>query len=511
MIFINLQRVFIMRIENISYNNRNYYSQKQKVNFQLYQNNCLLPNNKNVTFKGVKEFSSEFLEKGKNIYNQTKENLSDITKIFGKNSVEETKESISDISKLFENNHVEMTKEQAEFIKEYLDLENQIKIKYAKKIAAVKDGFWDNFTNRSEKKRAKLREEENRELAIAYQFQKAFEAREIESRELKKQIVIKANDLNFSKEIIIAFENAMATNEKRIEISKRKQELAKNSGFKSLAGYINEKMELQTGFIDKLDDEKAGKYLANKLPNAILFYGPTGCGKTTFAKALAQEADCNFVILSCSGKQKEKEKQFMNKLFGYIDEDGTEHTGIADTAQQNFLKTGKRTIVLIDEFDRFFGKDVSPKFINGLKGFMNKCSEENHITFFLTSNIPQKIPYELRNSHRIGITVNLDPPDKNNAKDVMEYYLNNIPKEEINYDKILNEIFKYAPDEIYSNSHLKSICDIAIEEIKPADMPLTTDMVLKAIEQHKQSSDNPDLIRITKNYLDAYESDKQNI
>ena len=32
-------------------------------------------------------------------------------------------------------------------------------------------------------------------------------------------------------------------------------------------------------------------------------------GKTTFAKALAQEADCNFVILSCNGRQNDRRQQ----------------------------------------------------------------------------------------------------------------------------------------------------------------------------------------------------------
>lgn len=483
----------IMRIESLSYFNinNNYHSNNNAKSIKAPI--CVsVVNNKNISFKGVRDIVEEHLENGKKLFNQTKESLSDFSKFFSKN-------------------HVEITKEQAEFIKSYEDLEKQIKIKYAKKIAAVKDGFWDNFTNSSEKKRAKLRQEEHRELAVAYQYQKVFEEREKESLELKKQFALMANDLNFSKEIITAFENAMTTNQKRIEIAKRKQELAKNSGFNSIAGYNNEKMALQSGFIDRLDDEKAGKLISENLPNAILFYGPTGCGKTTFAKALAQEADCNFVILSCNGRQKDREQQFMDKMFGYSDEDGNEYLGIADKAQQNFLKTGQRTIVLIDEFDRFFGKDVSPRFINGLKGIMDKCSQENHITFFLTSNIPQKIPYELRNSHRIGIIVNLDPPDRANTKQVLEYYLNNTVKEDLDYDKILNVLFEYAPDEIYSNTHLKSICDIAAEEIKPADIPLTTDMVLKAIRQHEQSSDNPDLIRITKNYLDSYEKDKLNI
>lgn len=68
-------------------------------------------------------------------------------------------------------------------------------------------------------------------------------------------------------------------------------------GFSQIGGYNDIKNKLQILFIDKLDDEKAGKYLVEPIPNAIMFFGPTGCGKTTFANALAQEADCNIVTI----------------------------------------------------------------------------------------------------------------------------------------------------------------------------------------------------------------------
>lgn len=418
---------------------------------------------------------------------------------------------ISDISKIYKTNYIELTKDQAEFIKSYEDYEKRIRAEYQQKIANVKDTFWDKFGHFSDKKRAKLRQEEHKKLSVLYDVQDIFEQRERELLNLKKKYAMMAKALNFSKEIIIEFEKAMIANEKRLEIIKRKQELSQKTGFSQLGGYEYEKMLLQCGFIDKIDDEKSGKFISAKIPNAILFYGPTGCGKTTFAKSLAQEADCNFITLTCTGSQKIKEKRFRDMMFGYIDENGKEHEGIADRAQNNFLETGKRTIVLLDEFDRYFGKDTSPEFFNALKGFMDSCSEDYHISLFLTSNIPQKIPYELRNSHRTGIIVNLDPPDRQNTVQVLKYYLDNTNKEKIDYDKITNELFRYSPDEIYSNSHIKTICEIATDEIKPSDKPLTTKMVLDAIKQYNKSEDNPELLRITKNYLDAYKDDKGTI
>lgn len=81
----------------------------------------------------------------------------------------------------------------------------------------------------------------------------------------------------------------------------------------------------------------------------------------------------------------------------------------------------------------------------------------------------------------------------------------------MDYNTILNELFKYAPDEIYSNTHLKAICELAADVVKPDDSPLTTDMFLQAIEQYNNSNTDHNLLRITKEYLKQYEDDKANL
>ena len=318
-----------------------------------------------------------------------------------------------------------------------------------------------------------------------------------------------------SKEILAAFESSQLSSQRRLDIINRRKELLDKKGFSQIAGYIDERNKLQENFLDLIDDEKAGKYLTQSIPNAILFYGPTGCGKTTFVKALAEEADCKFITIQCRGSQKEKEQQLHNTLMGYTDTDDFDEEidvpGLLDKAQKNFLKTRKRTIILIDEFDRFFGKDVTNKFIREMKGILESCSEDNHVTFFLTTNKPQKIPYELRNSHRIVPSYPLDPPNKTNTVAVIEHYLQGCDTQDLDYNTILNELFKYVPDEIYSNTHLKAICELAADVVKPDDSPLTTDMFLQAIEQYNNSNTDHNLLRITKEYLKQYENDKANL
>ena len=459
--------------------------------------------------------SYRYIQNDNCIFTGSSEDMWDIARNLGKKVVDKTKETFSNFSSLFKDKNIELSEEEKSFINSYFKKEEEIKAEYDQKIAAIKDGFWDSFTNRSEKKREKLREGKQKELQGAHKFQDLFEQREQEAIDNKIKFYELAKQLNMSKEILAAFESSQLASQRRLDIINRRKEFLDKKGFSQIAGYINEKNKLQEDFLDLIDDEKAGKYLTKSIPNAILFYGPTGCGKTTFVKALAEEADCNYEILQCRGPQKGKEQELYDILMGYTDTDDRgneiEISGLLDKSQKEFLKTSKRTIILIDEFDRFFGKDVSNKFIRTMKGILESCSEDYHVTFFLTTNKPQKIPYELRNAHRIEPAYPIDPPNKTNTVAVIEHYLQGCDTENLDYNDILNELFKFAPDEIYSNTHLKTICEIAADEIKADNIPLTTDMFLQAIKQYNDSNTDHNLLRITKEYLKQYEDDRANL
>lgn len=477
-----------MRIYAISTNTQGYYKNEQ------YKNSAT--DTSKIAFLGVEDRFERLKEKSEKEYSQEKRNSTNISSLFR------------------DNDSISAT--ELNFLEDYLKEEQRIIEEYDKKIANIKDGFWDNWFSSAEEKREKLRKEKEEALRVAHRYQKFFEQREKDTIQLKIRYKEMAESLNFSKEVLAAFNASQQASEKRLEIIKRREQLAGKIGLSQLAGYREEKDILQNIFIDPLDDEKAGKIPNKDIPNAILFYGPTGCGKTTFAKALAEETLCNFEILKVKGAtQKQREKFLIESLNGKTSTnlflEKTETKGLLDKAQQNFLDTNIRTIILIDEFDRFFGKDTSNAFLRDLKGILENCSEEHHTTLFLATNNPQKIPYELLSPHRVGLKVNLDPPNKSNSVAVIEHYIGDCDTNGIDYNKIIEELFKYAPDEVYSNTHLKSICEIATDQLKPANEPLTTEMILKAIEIFGNSEENHDLIRITKKHLEQYEEDKKNI
>lgn len=104
-----------------------------------------------------------------------------------------------------------------------------------------------------------------------------------------------------------------------------------------------------------------------EIQNLMLCGGP-GCGKTTVAKALCLELNCDFILINCS-------------------EDGNIDT--LRTKIRNFASTvslgGNTKIVILDEFDYSNPQSMQP----ALRGFMEEFAK--NCRFILTCNYKNKI------------------------------------------------------------------------------------------------------------------------
>lgn len=272
---------------------------------------------------------------------------------------------------------------------------------------------------------------------------------------LKKEVERAKNDI-VTQEKLQKAEQALIMAEKKLEVAK---EIAKNKdshvGFDSIAGYDAEKFILTSSFINLVEEERSGQIV--DVPNSILFFGPIGNGKTSFAKAFAKSAGCEFEKAkpdSSARTKKEREDSFYKDLLAK-----------AKTAQEHFLTTGQRTIILADEFDRYANEDSS--IVPKLKRFLEGCSENYHCTIFATTNNPLDIPLELRAEKRMPIKVCIDPPDKVNAALVFKHYLNSITSvdiSKIDFEQLAKETCSFLPDAALNNSQIEDICKKCAKE-----------------------------------------------
>ncbi len=261
------------------------------------------------------------------------------------------------------------------------------------------------------------------------------------------------------------------------------QNMGKNKGFNRIVGYDSVKDELTSEFIIKTM-AKARTSQKTDVPNAFLFFGPTGCGKTTFAHALAEQT-LSFVDTIDLANLSEQET-----MYAIMDK--------AKTAHQNYINSGdekKRTILIINEFDSIANK-YSP-IVDELVDFMQNCAEEYKCTLFLTSNHPLDIDPRILDSKITPKKFAIPSADYSVAKGIAEQRLEIYGRKISSIDSFINALFS-NPDLLYSNANIVAIID-KVE--KNTETPTVDDYIAIAREQVAPS--------ISRKKLERFEKEKQ--
>lgn len=245
-------------------------------------------------------------------------------------------------------------------------------------------------------------------------------------------------------------------------------------GFGRIAGYEDEIRILLDHVGTPILAEKEGK--PAEVPGGVLFFGPKGNGKTTFANAFANHLDCNLVRLS-AGLSDEKNLDNLKR--------------IAAQGKELFERTRKRTIILINEFDTFVPK--GSLITEHLKDFMDTISSQYHCTVFATTNHPVDIDDTLLRDGRFW-KVGLPPANTSNAEAILRHYLKGFAAKNVDYKKLAEAVTSVQPNTAYSNDRIEKI----LAALTPTKKNLTTNEILQAIK-----SKAPDIEKVA---LDLYRS-----
>jgi len=203
-----------------------------------------------------------------------------------------------------------------------------------------------------------------------------------------------------------------------------------------IAGYEEQKKAVTENILKPIMNEIDTR-VEQKVPNAMLFYGATGTGKTTFTEALINN-------IKLQGKDGEKvkvhvetldipnEKDFITDVRGKLNKAIERYNNSISTDE-----TGTRTIYVINEIDKHLDKtkaatsDAVRNNIDYMKTILDECAKlpnpNNNracgTTFLFTTNYPTRIHDDLlRREGKIGLKIALNPAEKNDIAAILKFY-----------------------------------------------------------------------------------------
>ncbi len=152
-------------------------------------------------------------------------------------------------------------------------------------------------------------------------------------------------------------------------------------------------------------------------PKGVFLYGPPGCGKTLLAKAVANESDANFYVISGP--------EIMSKFYG---ESEARLREIFQKAQET-----APSIIFIDEMDAIAPKreevtgEVERRVVAQLLSLMDGMGSRGNIIVIGATNRPNAIDPALRRPGRFDREIEIGVPDKAGRHEVLQIHTRTMP------------------------------------------------------------------------------------
>ncbi len=217
-----------------------------------------------------------------------------------------------------------------------------------------------------------------------------------------------------------------------------------NVNWEDIGGLDKIKQELQEVVEWPLKHADAFKRLGIKAPKGVLLYGPPGTGKTLLAKAVANEAEANFISV--------KGPELISMWIGESEK------GIRKIFEK--ARQASPTIIFFDEIDSIAsirGQDVGSKaterMVNQLLTEMDGLEELNDVVVIAATNRPDLIDPALLRPGRFDRIMMAPIPDKKSRKKILEVHTKSMP---LTKDVSLTKLAEKT--EYFTGSDLAALC-----------------------------------------------------
>ena len=191
-----------------------------------------------------------------------------------------------------------------------------------------------------------------------------------------------------------------------------------NVRWDDIGGLGDAKQELQEAVEWPLKFGKLFDHVAAKPPKGILLYGPPGTGKTLLAKAVATEAEANFISV--------KGPEFLSKWVGESEK------AVRETFRK--AKQAAPCIIFFDEIDavtpiRGLSADahVTERVISQMLTELDGLEELNNVTVIAATNRPDMVDPALLRPGRFDRLIFIGMPDTEARKAILGIHLKGKP------------------------------------------------------------------------------------
>lgn len=259
-------------------------------------------------------------------------------------------------------------------------------------------------------------------------------------------------------------------------------------GFSAIAGMQELKDLLKRDVIEVIREPELSAEYGLSIPNGMLLYGPPGCGKTFFAKHLAEEIGFNYMEVtpaSLKSKWVNASQENIKKMF--------------DEAAQN-----APTVIFIDEINELVPDrnndrvhEMSQSAVEEMLAQMDRTGEKGVFVIGAT-NLPQKIDPAMLRAGRLERKYYIGPPDKEARKALFEMYLKKRSKVVdfgIEYDQLAERT------EYYISADIRLIVEDAARMARDQRGKITMALLLETIAKTRPS--------LNKQTLEQYETIKR--
>jgi transitional endoplasmic reticulum ATPase len=208
-----------------------------------------------------------------------------------------------------------------------------------------------------------------------------------------------------------------------------------------VGGLESVKQQLREGIELPLKNAEAYQRLGIRPAKGFLFYGPPGTGKTMLAKAVAHEAEANFISA--------KSSSLLSKWYG--------------ESERQISKLFKRarqvspSIVLIDEIDSmapqrgagFGDASVTERVVNTLLAEIDGLEELQGVVVIGVTNRPNLLDHALLRPGRFDELIYVPVPDRDARRAILAIQVKDMPlAEDVDLDAIANKTERYSGADI---------------------------------------------------------------